>query len=395
MNLYGDLIHLSLYIEVIVKKTTLFIFLCLLISVSLIAAGNTETAPAENEASLITITDGLGRELSVPANPDYVICSGSGALRLCTYLQGEEKVIAVDDMETRRPKFDARPYALANPQFKDLPTFGEFRGHDNPELIVALDPQPQVILKTYAGMGTDPEELQSRTGIPVVVLNYGDLGGYREDFYASLRIMGKVLDKSERAEEIISFVDTTIKDLNVRSETIPEENKKSCFVGGIAHRGPHGIRSTEPAYPPFMFLQARNPAHDPNKGYADLQHSDIAKEQLLDWDPEIIFVDISTMQTDGEGNAIRELTDDPVYRTLKAVQQKQVYGVLPYNWYTSNHGSTLANAYFIGTILYPEEFSDIDPAQKADEIYTFLVGKPVFSQLNNSFADVGFSRIFD
>ena len=52
---------------------------------------------------------------------------------------------------------------------------------------------------------------------------------------------------------------------------------------------------------------------------------------------------------------------------------------------TQKHGSTLANAYYIGKILYPDRFNDIDPVQKADEIYTFLVGKPVFKDMDDSF----------
>ncbi len=376
------------------KKIVFSIFMVLVLSSVLLAAGSTESEDSGKPLDQISVTDALGRELTVPLNPDHVICSGAGALRLCTYLQAQNKVIAVDDMETKRPKFDARPYALANPQYKELPTFGEFRGHDNPELILALNPQPQVIFKTYSAMGVDPTELEARTGIPVVVLNYGDLGGNRKEFYTTLRIMGKVLKKDARAESIIAFMDKAIADLEERSARASKNSQPSCFVGGIAHAGPHGIQSTEPAYPPFMFLGADNLAHDPSKGYKDLQHADIAREQLVDWDPDILFVDISTMQLEDEGNAINELNSDPVYAGLKAIRNKNVFGVLPYNWYTSNYGSTLANAYYIGTVLYPDQFSDIDPGKKADEIYSFMVGKPVFTKLNSCFNNTGFARIF-
>ena len=40
----------------------------------------------------------------------------------------------------RRNELDARPYALANPQFKTMPVFGQFRGQDNPEQILSLSP---------------------------------------------------------------------------------------------------------------------------------------------------------------------------------------------------------------------------------------------------------------
>jgi len=41
-----------------------------------------------------------------------------------------------------------------------------------------------------------------------------------------------------------------------------------------------------------------------------------------------------------------ELKTDPAYQSLTAVQNGNVFGVLPYNWYTQNFGSILANAYF-------------------------------------------------
>jgi len=51
----------------------------------------------------------------------------------------------------------------------------------------------------------------------------------------------------------------------------------------------------------------------------------------------------------------------------------------PYNSYNTNYETVLADAYFIGKTLYPDRFADVDPVEKADEIYTFFVGKPVFA----------------
>jgi len=75
------------------------------------------------------------------------------------------------------------------------------------------------------------------------------------------------------------------------------------------------------------------------------------------------------------------------------VQEGKVYAVLPYNWYTQNFGSILANAYYIGKVLYPEKFAGVDPAGKADEIYTFLVGKPVFEKMNAAFEHLAFQPV--
>jgi iron complex transport system substrate-binding protein len=304
-------------------------------------------------------------------------------------MQCQDKVIAVDDMEKERPQFDARPYSFANPQLKELPLFGEFRGNDNPELIAALNPQPDLIFKTYGEMGYNPVELQEKTGIPVLVMDYGDLTKNRAAFYDSLALMGRVMNKQERATAIKDYIEKTIADLDTKTSHI--KSRKTCYIGGIAYKGPLGLQSTEPNYPPFVFLNTPNAALAPQN--MELTHMDVSKEKIVEWDPQIIFIDVSTIESGAGASALYELQTDPAYSSLQAVKSGHIYGVLPYNWYTQNHGSTLANAYYIGTILYAEQFTDIDPIKKADEIYTFLVGKAVFKQMNESFNNMAYRKL--
>lgn len=372
-------------------KTSAALLVFLMIVVCLSAGGAKKEEPGAIDT--VTVTDSMGRQVEVPQNPQHVICSGAGSLRLLIYLGAHNRIIAVDDMEKRRPKFEARPYALANPGLKDYPLFGEFRGRDNPELIAGLDPQPDVIFKTYGQMGYNPQELQDKTAVRVVVLEYGDLAGHKEDLFRSIRIMARVMGKESRGAEIIAFFEKTITDLEQRTSGVPDEQKKTCYVGGIAFKGPHGFQSTEPAYPPFLFTNAGNVAYDPTKPLSELSHADVAKEKIVEWDPEYLFVDLATIQSGEAGGALYELENDTAYRNLTAVKRGKVYGLLPYNWYSQNFGSILADAYFIGSVLYPDKFDDIDPAEKADEIYEFLVGKPVFDEMNSMFQNLAFKRI--
>jgi iron complex transport system substrate-binding protein len=302
----------------------------------------------------------------------------------------------VDSIEAQKSKFDARPYALANPQFKDYPVFGEFRGNDDPEKILMLDPQPQIIFKMYSASAYDPAELQRKTGIPVIALNYGDMVNNKADMYQSLRIMGEVMGKENRAEELVSFFEATIADLNERTADVPEEEKITCYVGGIARSGPHGFQSTEPTYPPFHFINAKNVAYDPK----NLSTADVAKESILGWDPQIIFVDLSTTQSEDKSSALYQLQNDNSYRQLSAVKSGEVYGVLPYNWYTQNQGSVLVDAYFAGKLLYPDRFEDVVLDDKATDIYTFLVGRGdeevgrnVYDNMLNAFTIPAFTKL--
>jgi len=366
------------------RKIKIIVFIFISFNIFLLSAQNIQK---------VKITDSYGKEKIIPADIKHLICSGSGALRLLTYLGAQEKIAAVDDIETKKNIFDARVYAIANPQFKNYPTFGEFRGFDNPELILGLKTTPEVIFKVYSTLGYNADELEKKTGIPVILLNYGDLSYNKEAFFNSLRIMGKALKKEKRAEELISYIKAVINDLNIRTKDIPENKKKKCYIGGVAQRGPQAFHSTEPAYPPFSMINTFNTAFDKSKGTKELAHAYISKEKIIEWDPEIIFIDLATLQAESKGNALYELKNDPVYKELTAVKKGEVYGLLPYNWYSINYESILANAYYLGKLLYPENFKDIDPVKKADEIFSFFVGKPVFKEMDNEFQNMVFKKL--
>ncbi|MHB8163566.1 MAG: ABC transporter substrate-binding protein, partial [Methanoregula sp.] len=213
------------------------------------------------------------------------------------------------------------------------------------------------------------------SGRPVIALTTGDLGKNKDVFYQSLRLMAKILGKEERAESITSYIDGTINDLNVRTKNIPADKRPRVYVGGIAYNGAHGFLSTEPAYAPLLMVNGNNVASSASGGGQMM----IDKEKLLDWKPDVIFVDEASYAL------IKEDLKDPVYQSLPAVKSGRVYGVMPYNWYANNYDTVLADAYYIGKTLYPEQFADVDPAQKADEIYTMLDGKPVYGDMKTLF----------
>nr|WP_303716835.1 iron ABC transporter substrate-binding protein [Methanoculleus marisnigri] len=364
---------------------------------AMLAAGCTGTETGSTvvqDGQTTSITDGFGRTVTVPSPPESVVCSGSGGLRYLVYLQGQDLVIGVDSIEKEEQAMEGRPYALTyGSQFKNLPLIGEFRGKDDPEKILGIG--PQVIFKTgstgtaYGTSAAEADKLEAKTGIPVVAFPYGSLRNDAEkaEMYGGLRTMGQTLGKQDRAEEVIAYIEATIADLEHRTGDIPEAEQKAVYVGGISYAGAHGIISTEPAYPPFLWVHAKNVAA--GLGTA---HADVAKEALVDWDPESIFIDVGTIQIEGDG-AIGELKTDPALQGLSASKEGRVYGVLPYNFYSTNYETVLADAYFVGKTLYPDRFADIDPVEKADEIYTFFVDKPVFEDHNSQYRNLGFAEI--
>ena len=263
-----------------------------------------------------------------------------------------------------------KPYNLAHPELAGKPFIGSKSG--DPELIAAQN--PDVIFFTFT-TGKDADTLQEKTGHPVIGLATGDLGPGRETFYRSLRLMAKVLGKQDRAETLIAYTNLTIKDLQNRTKDIAMEKRPRVYVGGIAFNGAHGFLSTDPAYSPLLMVNGNNVA----ASAGPVGQMMVDKEKLLEWDPDVIFVDEASYEL------VKEDLKDPVYQSLKAVKNDNIYGVMPYNWYANNYDTVLADAYFIGKTLYPEQFSDIDPAEKADAIYTEFDGKPVYNQMKALF----------
>jgi iron complex transport system substrate-binding protein len=331
--------------------TTLLLFLALL-------SCNQKTSKQEGRK----ITDMLNRIVEIPDSVTGIIGIRPGTVRLLAYMDAVHFLKGVEELEVRSYK----PYNMAYSGLASLPVIGPMHGGDA-ELIAAQ--KPDVILSTYITV-TETDELQAKTGIPVIALQYGDLGKNKTIFYHSLSLIGDITGNKKRADSVIAFFERIIEDLDSRTNQIPEKGKPTVYIGGVSNRGAHGIISTDPAYEPFNFINAKNIANM----LSDKSHTvNIDIEQLIKWDPDMIFLDCAGL--DIIGQEIHE--NRQVYNSLKAFCDSTVYLVQPHNWYTTNFATVLVNSYYIGKKVFPVQFSDIRPDQVAGSIYTSLLGKDI------------------
>ncbi len=328
----------------------------------------------ENSKEKIKVTDMFGRDVTVSVSPNNIVATGAGALRYVAYLDSIDKICGVENIEKDRYvelSAELRPYNLANPEIRDLPSIGPMWGGDS-ELIVASG--AELVLTTNYEQKADLDALQTQLGIPVVGLIYGDLDASIDSLWKGLNLTATVLNKSDRFIEFQTYVLSVLDDLHNRTKNVPLEYLPSCYIGGISYRGAHGMTSTKSGFDPFDFVNAKNVA-------ADLEgdHQFVDKEQILSWDPEIIFVD-------GGGYALTiEDLNSGDYDTMQAVQDNQIYTLLTYNYYTANFANILVDAYFIGKTLYSGEFEDVNLNSTAKEIYENFVGEDVFDSLMDNF----------
>ena len=347
------------------KRIILFSLLAAMLC-GLAACGGTDVDTANTR----TITDGAGRQVQVPEKIQSIVCVGVGALRYSCYMDAADLVIGVEDYETKTDFM--RLYNYVNfDKFKSLPVIGT-NGQPYAEEIINLAPDV-IVMSKYASVEAD--DLQAKTGTPVVVVPGSDTT-LDADAYETIRILGQLYGKEDRAKELTDYLNSIKQDLDERTKDIPEEEKPAVYVGGVSFKGHHGFEGTEAGYGPFALIGAKNLADTTGQNGA----FNIDLEQVLSWDPDIIFVDFNGMDFIREDYA----RNPDYYNALTAVQEGKVYSQISFRSFASNLETALADAYYAACVIYPEQFRDVDPIAKAGEIFEMLLGDNPYADLKEA-----------
>ena len=324
-----------------------------------------------------TVVDQLGRRVTVPLTVQRIIPLG-GATRFVVYMQAFDLVVGVEAMENRRPLSSGRPYNLAiRSRVEKLPVVGEgLQKPVNAETIIVL--RPDLLLTTDADRA-QADRLSQITGVPVLALDYGGMGTLKpERVKETFRLLGVVLQREQRANRLIKELDSQQRQLEQRLSGV---RSVPVYIGAVSQRGAHGITSTDADYYPLEVSKAQNLA----KRLGKAGHAYIDKEQLLVWNPPVMLVDAG-----GAALVLQDFARTPAfYQRLAAVRNKQLYRMLPYNYYHTNLELALANSWYAAKVLHPKQFTDIDPARKTDELCRLFAGIPCYEQLRREFGGYG------
>ncbi|MDO5852094.1 MAG: ABC transporter substrate-binding protein, partial [Methanobacteriaceae archaeon] len=296
-----------------------------------------------------TITDMAGRSVEIPAHIDKVMGFDSANRELC-YLNCSDKIVGLQTMEQKNAK--SLPYMVANQNLVNLPVFGSLDdGSLNYEELAAS--KPDII---FVDGVEKAENIETKTGIPTVVVYEGMVGtdDQMQNYTNSLQLMGKIMDKEDRAKELTSYMKEMQDDLNKRTKDA--SSNQTVYIGGHAYFGAHGLSYTNAFYPPFNYLGLNNVASSINNS-SDASHQamEVGKEQLITWNPDKIFVESSSIishQNDSVQNK--------EYSEMTAVKTDNVYEIFSYCMYFYNKEEMFSNSYYIGKVCYPDQFNDVD-----------------------------------
>ena len=347
------------------------------------SSGNTagqNTGEASTEKR--TITDGVGRTVEIPATVETIVPLGNTP-RMIVYLGLADRIVGIEECEIATSPIQAYAYPYAEAWSK-LPNCGTNSMGETayyPEEIMLAG--PDVILCTDPADTAD--NLQTQTGIPVVSVPQGTLFG--KDYEEALRILGDVCGVADRAEEVITFINTCLEDLESRTRDIPDDTNPTVLGAGATFKGGHSIDGVYTNYPVFEVLSANDVAKD-MAGDTGSSGVMVDREQILAWDPEIIFFDSGSMEL-----VRTDYAENPGYfEQLQAVKNGNLYQWPNSTWHWSNVEIPLVSAYSTGILLYPEAFADVDFEEKASEIFDFFLGQPDYLSVLEE-AGAGYEKV--
>lgn len=335
-------------------RQLLALFICLVMSVSLLT-GYSETKAATEEqaqsgeqdatqetAETREITDMAGRKVTVPAaeNIESVFSAGPVAA-IFLYMVAPDKLLGwnyeLNDVEK----------SIILDKYQDLPNFG-MGDAVNYEAVIAANPTIAINSgKINDAMVSDCDALSESLGIPVVAVD-NELNNSAEAF----RFMGELLGVEDHTEELAQYAEQVFTDINVLSD-IPEEKKVSVYFGN----GEDSLETAPRGSQHAQILDAINAVNVADLELGDGSRVQISAEQLLAWDPDVIVVN-GEPKADKSGNsAAEDILSNPDYASLKAVQDQKVYGTpnAPFSWVDRPAGpNRLIGMRWFSALIYPE-----------------------------------------
>ena len=312
------------------------------------------------------VTDQLGRQVTIPDRVDRVVVLQHQTLNLLVQLDATQTMVGI--LSNWKQQLGDN-YQQLVPALNNIPLLGDLT-HVDPEKLVAMHPQV-VFVTNYA-----PQEMIdqiSQLGIPVIAISLraGDAQqqaqlnptlqdedkAYDQGLEQGIRLIGNVVNRQQQAEALIQAAFAQRALIAERLKDIPPQQRIRVYMAN-----PELTTYGSGKYTGLMMSHAGalNVAAATVKGFKQ-----VAMEQVVAWDPQVIFVQDRYPQVPAEIN------NSAQWQTIAAVKNQQVY-LMPE--YAKAWGYPMPEAVGLGELwmakkLYPQRFADIDMQKLAQQWY--------------------------
>ena len=314
----------------------------------LLVACSGKSPQQTGETKQLDMTDMAGRSVKLPAHPTRLLSNNlPGSILL--YALAEDELIARNNQPNQAER------QFCTDRFCSLPQIGSWfmdNGTRNTEELIRLKPD---LILSAGNIGQKAVEVSDRDQkllqIPVVLFSTA-----LPDLPETFRILGELLDQKEKAAELLSFYKTYIPDILQQSSELDSLKCPGVFLA----MGEDGLQTA-----PANSLHSQVLDYAGGRNVATIQygeksvssHTAISIEQLMRWNPDII---LACGFEDFDSKALQQkILNDPRWKSLRAVQKRQVYQVPASPWLWLDRPPSvnqLLGVIWLAKLLHPDRF---------------------------------------
>ncbi|WP_411032701.1 ABC transporter substrate-binding protein [Shinella sp. BYT-45] len=330
--------------------------------------------PARAEVQYpLTVTDALGRKVTIPAEPKAVLL-GTGLDLVALSLIHPDPVSLLAGWAGDMKGDTSGMYAQFRekfPKIEDVPVIGDGITVSF-EALLSLNADLAILANWQADTDTGRQAIAflEQAGVPVVVVDFNS--DALKNTAPSMRFLGRILNREEQANAFADFYEARLKRIRDRIAAHPEPGptvfmdglpnpEKCCFAYGTGGLGEFlaitGSRNIAEALPKqggtvsAEFIVAANPDVYIATALPDGAYTSVAIGP---------GVDPATAR-----ETLARAVESPHLASLKAVKEERVYGL--WNFFNAVPLNVLAAEVFAHW-LRPDIFADVDPDATMKEI---------------------------
>jgi iron complex transport system substrate-binding protein len=256
-----------------------------------------------------------------------------------------------------------REKPFIHPHVHTLPVVGGYFGQGNtPNLELLLKIRPQLVVsgRTNALQARLDARLR-QMGIPVARFDLEQLADYPQ----IIRRLGRLLHRSQRAEQLAAYADRVLANIPPRTASIPAQLRPRVYYA----QGPDGLRTDchTSWHAELIELAGGYNVHR-CQARDDFGMEQVSMEQVLMYRPDIILV--------REASAYHRITTAPAWRQVPAVRQGRVYRIpqVPFDWFDRPPSfMRILGLQWTASKLHPQRFRIDLPAETRQFYRLFLL----------------------
>lgn len=320
-----------------------------------IGDGSSETTTSSAPADAKTVTDMVGRQVDVPADPQHIAAIDSFAAQVCVMSGAGEHVFGVPG--------GVMSSVLLQKVYPDLPNVERLTGDSINVEALAAGKVDVAFVKESSYAKTGEMDKLDQLGIPYVVVGYETV----DEQIAAIELVGTVCGGAaqSKADELAGYYRKTVELVDERTARIPQEERLSIYhtinaelsCDGAGSLGEDWIRRCG-----AVSVSAVEPA---TGGHGDYYAT---LEQIYNWNPDAIIC--------SSADTTAAIGADARWKGMAAVTKGQVY-TLPVSmsrWGQRGDPETFLGMLWLGKTLYPQYYADVDLQQTVTEYYRDLFG---------------------